>query len=90
MKINIKEVKSIGLNYKLPRGFRFIESWEVEWLLCNNFKIFDGLEKHRYYKIINNHRYLWLGGLDSVSQVLSRYLGLYGSNRACGVLICKK
>jgi hypothetical protein len=77
----------------MPEGFRYIKSWEVEELLCNNYNIFKDLEKPVYYKIINSHNlYRWLGlrrrGDDSFIDGVNRNLN--GSYGVRGVLVCKK
>jgi hypothetical protein len=89
----IKELKCIGLNDKLPKGFRYIKSWEIEYLLFNNFKIFYKLEKHIYYKIINSknqYRLLWLHRLVNNSDFYGNLRILNNYGRVRGVLICKK
>jgi hypothetical protein len=64
---DIRKLKVIGLNAKLPKGYFYLSSWDCEWLRCNKFEIFKKLEIRCYYKCINSNNiggYLWLGGLD--------------------------
>jgi hypothetical protein len=89
------ELRVIGVNDEVPIGFRFIESWEVEKALCENFKVFKDLELSidvGYYKINNKDkiRYLWLARLDLSSRVYGYDRVLNLNFRVRGVLICKK
>lgn len=93
---NIK-LKVIGLGDEVPEGFRFISSWEVEELLCNNFEVFKDLELSSsvgYYKIINptskSVRWLWLHRLGFNSGIGGNFRNLTNDNWVRGVLIVNK
>jgi hypothetical protein len=89
------KIVCIGVNEKLPKDYQYINSWEVEELICKDFKAFEDLELSvdvGYYKIKNKGdvRYLWLARLGNYSQVDGYGRLLYSYDRVRGVLIWKK
>jgi hypothetical protein len=57
----VNKVKCIGLNDKVPKGWKYLKSWDCEKLLRTNFKIFKDLELSYnvgYYTLINSRKAL--------------------------------
>ena len=86
------QIRCIRLEDKIPKGFRYLQAFECQWLLDNNFEAFNDLEKVCYYKLIgkNHIRWLWLHGLggNSLVDLLNRdLLSGYGVR---GVLVVNK
>jgi len=88
----ITKIKAIDLDAKLPKGWKYLTSWDCEYLLRNKFELFKKLKKFVHYKLINpkgQNAYVWMRGVGDVSGVVGDggFLGDCSSVR--GVLICK-
>jgi hypothetical protein len=89
------EIICINSNEEVPKGWKYLSSFECEKLLCNNFELFKDLElsvEVGYYllKNINGTRYLWLRWLGNNSDIDGNLRVLSNDFRVRGVLVIKK
>lgn len=86
-------IKCIGLDDKVPVGYRYLLPFECQYLLDKDFSVFKDLEYMNYYYLIlgkDRYRLLWLRRLDYDSYVDGNLRDLSGNNRVRGVLIINK
>jgi len=89
MKLKIEGLRCIGLEDKPKKDERLLEGWEAEWLIENDFRIFEDLKKFIYYKLANG-RYVWVSRLDNGSCVDGDGWSLDFDDGVRGVIVCKK
>ena len=90
------KIKCIKETDKMPKGYKYLTSWEFEELFNKRNKLFLEFEKSCYYALINpkgsrcRYRYFWNSCYDFDGFQISGSGNLNFCGRSRGVLIWKK